>query len=65
MSAPDVGARVIYHPRPTRSPELVNLTGKMPVVVKLADDGTGRAMLLFPDLTLAAAVPDEFTEDES
>lgn len=52
-------ARVTYRPLPTRSPAARRLAGREAVVVKVADDGTGRAMLLFPDLTLLAAIPDE------
>ena len=57
------GARVIYHPLPTRSPAMQHLAGRVAVVTKLADDGSGRAMLLFGDLTLSGAVPDEFTPE--
>jgi hypothetical protein len=55
------GARVVYHPLLTRSPALLNLAGRLAAVTKVADDGSGRAMLLFGDLSLVAAVPDEFT----
>lgn len=55
------GDRVIYRPLSTRSPALLGHDGDQPVVVRVADDG--RAMLLFADLTLAAAVPAEFTPD--
>lgn len=55
----DTGDRVTYRPLPIRSPAASRLAGHGAVVVKLADDDTGRAMLLFPDLTLLAAVPDE------
>jgi hypothetical protein len=57
-----VGGHVTYRPLETRSPAARALAGREAVVVKLADDGTGRAMLLFPDLSLLAAVPIEMTE---
>lgn len=50
---------VTYHPLPTRSPGLRDRVGRDAVVVRVADDDTGRAMLLFPDLALIAAIPDE------
>jgi len=53
------GNRVIYRPLPTRSPATLRLDGQQGVVVRVAEDDTGRAMLLFPDLTLLAARPDE------
>jgi hypothetical protein len=52
---------VVYHPLETRSPALLNLAGRLAAVTKVAADGSSRAMLLFGDLSLVAAVPDEFT----
>lgn len=60
MSIED-GAHVIYTPLSTRSPAMQRLAGRVAAVTKVADDGSGRAMLLFGDLSLVAAVPDEFT----
>jgi hypothetical protein len=59
MTTDDTGARVIYRPLGSRSPASQRLSGHLGVVVKVAEDDYGRAMLLFPDLTLLAALPDE------
>lgn len=57
----EAGEHVTYRPLPTRSPGLLRQAGHEAVVLRLADDGSGRAMLLFPNLDLIAAVPDEIT----
>jgi hypothetical protein len=59
MSDIEPGARIIYRPLPTRSPATLRLDGHHGVVVRVAEDDSGRAMVLFPDLSLIAAIPDE------
>jgi len=59
MSDVEPGTRVTYRPLPTRSPATLAHDRQRGVVVRVAEDDTGRAMILFPDLTLLAAIPDE------
>lgn len=52
--------QVIYRPMPHRSPEALRHDSFLAVVQKVAPDG--RAMLIFRDLSMLAALPEEITK---